>query len=176
MTIRQIQARYDELQDRVLLRVSTADDAEFLMWFTRRFIKRFWGLALKTLEQDEPVRQQAGTEARKAVLGMRHEGVLQQGDFRTPFQEKPYQRPLGQEPVLVARADYIPGTSPGVFTISLRPQKGKGVDLGMNAALLHSICKLLMDAVGKSDWDLKLVMPGAAVHAEPESTAPRTLQ
>lgn len=176
MSIKQIQARYDELQDRVLLRVSTVDGTEFLFWFTRRFTKRFWGLALKSLEQDEPVRQQADAEARKAVLGMRHEGFVQKSNFDTPFEEKEYQRPLGQEPLIVARADYRPGAAPGVFTLSLRPQRGHGVDLGMNASLLHSICKLLMDAVSKSDWDLKLAMPGVGLQAHAEEAAPRTLQ
>ena len=177
MSIRQIQARYDELQDRVLLRLSTAEDAEFLFWFTRRFMKRFWGLALKSLEQDEPVLRQSDAEARKAVMAMRHEGFVQQSNFSVPFQEKTYQRPLGDDPLVVARADYKPGKQPGTFTLSLLPQTGKGIDLNINAPLLHSICKLLMDAVAKSDWDLKLVMPTAATQPMPgEDGAPRTLQ
>lgn len=177
MSIRQIQARYDELQDRVLLRLSTSDDTEFVFWFTRRFTRRFWGFLLKTLEQDEPVRQQSDTEARKAVLAMRHENFVQQGNFSKPFEEKTYQRPLGPEPMLVARADYAQGAQPGTFTLSLRPQQGQGVDLGLTASLLHSICKLLLDAVAQSDWDLKLVMPSAMLQPfADENPAPRTLQ
>lgn len=176
MSIKQIQARYDELHDRVLLRLSTDDDTEFLFWLTRRFTKRLWGLLLKTLEQDEPVRQQIDTEARKAVLAMRHEGFVQQSNFSTPFEEKAYQRPLGQEPVVVARADYTPGTRPGFFTLSLRPQHGQGIDLGLNPSLLHSICKLLIDAVGQSDWNLDLAMPSATLRpADDDGKAPRTL-
>lgn len=177
MSIRQIQARYDELQDRVLLRLSTSDDTEFVFWFTRRFTRRFWGFLLKTLEQDEPVRQQSDTEARKAVLAMRHENFVQQGNFSKPFEEKTYQRPLGPEPMLVVRADYTPGAKPGTFTLSLRPQQGQGVDLGLTAPLLHSICKLLLDAAAQSDWDLKLVMPSAMFQPfADENPAPRTLQ
>jgi hypothetical protein len=177
MSIRQIQARYDELQDRVLLRLSTRDDTEFVFWFTRRFTRRFWGFLLKTLEQDEPVRQQSDTEARKAVLAMRHENFVQQSNFSKPFEEKTYQRPLGSEPMLVARADYTQGAQPGMFTLSLRPQNGQGVDLGLTASLLHSICKLLLDAVAQSDWDLKLAMPSAMFQpAADENAAPRTLQ
>ena len=177
MGIRQIQARYDELQDRVLLRVSTGEDTEFAFWFTRRFMKRLWSLLLKTLEQDDPVRQQSDREARKAVLAMRHEGFVQQSDFSHPFEEKRYQRPLGAEPMLVARADYKPGEKPDAFTLSLRRRDGRGVDLGLNAALLHSICKLLADAVAQSDWNLKLDMPSAMFPPTvDEPAAPRTLQ
>jgi len=177
MSIRQIQARYDELQDRVLLRLSTKDDAEFLFWFTRRFTRRFWGFLLKTLEQDEPVRQQSDAEARKAVMAMRHEDFVQQSNFSKPFEEKPYQRPLGAEPILVARADYAPGAKPGIFTLSLRPQQGQGVDLGLTPSLLHSIAKLLLDAVAQTDWDLNLAMPSAMFQpVTDESATPRTLQ
>jgi hypothetical protein len=109
-------------------------------------------------------------------MGMRHEGFVQQSDFSTPFQEKQYQRPLGREPLIVVRADCRPGQKTGLFTLSLRPQSGQGVDLGLNAPLLHSICKLLMDAVGQSDWDLKLVMPSAALQPAADETSPRTLQ
>ncbi len=175
MNIKQIQARYDEMQDRVLLRLSTSDDAEFAFWFTRRFTRRFWGLLQKALEQDEPVRQQLDAEARKAVIAMRHEGFLQQNDFSKPFEEREYKRPLGPEPLLVTRADYKPGIEPGTFTLSLHPQQGAGVDLGLNASLLHSICKLLIESVARSGWDITLGMPRAALEEVAAGNAPRTL-
>jgi hypothetical protein len=43
MQLHQIQARYDELQDRILLRLSTIDHCEFRFWLTRRFVKRLGG-------------------------------------------------------------------------------------------------------------------------------------
>jgi hypothetical protein len=175
MTIRQIQARYDDMNDRVLLRISTADDSEFLFWLTRRFTRGLWAFLLKALEQDDAVKLQADAEARKAVLGMRHEGYLRQNDFSRPFEERQYKRPLGPEPVLVARADYKPTGQPGVFVLSLRPQQGAGVDLNVNASLLHSICKLIHDAVARSDWDLQLVMPRASLEPAVVGEAPRTL-
>lgn len=171
MQIRQIQARYDDLQDRVLLRFATADDAEFQFWFTRRFVRRFWGLLIKVIEQDEPVRVQLDAAARQAVIGMRHEGFVQQNNFSRPFEEKPYAHPLGAAPIVVARADYTPGAQPGAFTLSLRPKQGQGVDLALNPSLLHSICKLLIDAVSRSDWDIRLVMPGSSL----EQPVARTL-
>lgn len=169
MNIRQVQARYDETHDRVLLRFSTADNAEFRFWFTRRFVRRLWNLLLKALEQDDPVRRQLDTEARKAVLAMRHEGFVQKSNFTRPFEEKTYAHPLGEEPIVVARADYRPGRTSGSFTLTLRPQHGQGVDLALNASLLHSICKLLIDAVARSDWDLKLAMPGNAFEQTAEA-------
>ena len=34
----------------------------------------------------------------------------------------------------------------------------EGIDLNTDTRLLHLICKLLLDAVGQSDWDLKLAI------------------
>ena len=70
MALHQIQLTYNEKQDRVLLRVSTTDGTEFQFWLTRRFIKRLWGLLVKLLEQDRPVRQQVDPEAKRTVLGI----------------------------------------------------------------------------------------------------------
>lgn len=176
MQLRQIQARYHEVQDRIVLRFTTDDDCEFAFWFTRRFVRRFWEILMKTLEHDDPVRRQLDEEARRAVLGMRHEGFIQQGNFSTPFEERPYRRPLGEEPLLVARADCKVMDRPGHFSLSLRPEQGQGIDLGLDASLLHSISKLLLDAVARSDWNLELAVPRATIEIAQDATeAPRSV-
>jgi hypothetical protein len=175
MQIRQIQARHDELQDRILLRFSTADDCEFQFWLTRRFMKRFWPVLLKMLEHDEPVRQQRDGETRRAVLSMRHEAFRQESDFSTAFKERTYQRPLGADPVLVGRADCTPHAD-GLTRLSLRPLQGQGIDLTLDARMLHSICKLLTDALAKADWDLDIKIPQVALEATAAAGhTPRTL-
>jgi hypothetical protein len=171
--IRQIQTRHDEVQDRILLRVSTSDDCEFQFWLTRRFLKRFWPLLLKMLEQDDMVRGQVHEEARRAVVGMRHEEFVQRGDFATAFEERQYQRPLGTEPVLVGRADCTPRGN-GIVVLALRPMQGQGIELTLDARLLHSICKLLGDAIAKADWNIELKSLQGETAAD-AAQAPRTI-
>ena len=52
MNIHQIQMAFDKLQDRILLRVSTSDQAEFRFWMTRRYTKLLWTMLIKMLERD----------------------------------------------------------------------------------------------------------------------------
>jgi hypothetical protein len=52
MTIHQMQIRPDEQEDRLMLRLSTTEGAEFRFWLTRTFVKKLWGMLLKTVEWD----------------------------------------------------------------------------------------------------------------------------
>jgi len=169
MALHQIQLTYNEKQDRVLLRLSTTDNVEFQFWLTRRFIKRLWGLLVKLLEQDRPVRQQVDPESKRTVLGIRHEGFAQQGNFNAPYEAREYQQPLGNEPLLVTRAEGKPREN-GSYLLRLHPEQGQGVDIVLDTKLLHLFTKLLQQVVGKTDWDIKLELYEAG--PEPAAQAP----
>jgi len=171
MALHQIQLTYNEKQDRVLLRVSTTDGVEFQFWLTRRFIKRLWGLLVKLLEQDRPVRQQVDPEARKTVLGIRHEGFAQQGNFTAPYEARQYQQPLGSEPMLVSRAEGKPREN-GSFLLRLHPDQGQGVDIVLDTKLLHLFTKLLQQVVAKTDWDIKLELYAEESESAADQPAP----
>lgn len=173
MGIHQIQVRYDELQDRLVLRMSTTDECEFRFWLTRRFVKRLWGALVRLLEQNEVVRQQIDEYVRRAVLGMQHEGFVQQGDFSKEFEERPCRMPLGEEPVLLARCDGGQ-LEDGSYVLRLHPKRGQGIDMALDARLLHLVCKLLCDGVTRADWDMKLlVAPAIGETTAAEALAPR---
>jgi len=173
MEIRQIQVGYDKLQDRVLLRMSTTAECEFRFWLTRRFVKRLWGLLVKLLEQDKAVRQQIDEDTRRTVLGIQHEGFVQQGDFSRDFEERPYHLPLGKEPVLLAQGEGKQRDD-GAYVLGLHTQDGKKIDIALDTKLLHLVSKLLSDAVARADWDIKLVMLHTAGETPTaEAPAPR---
>jgi hypothetical protein len=112
MNIHQIQMTYHQQQDRIVMRLSTSDRAEFRFWLTRRFVKRFWELLRKMLEQDESI-QELGDEARRAVVGMQHETFVDQGDFSKGFDDRSRRLPLGREPVLLTSAKGKAGAKGG---------------------------------------------------------------
>ena len=175
MAIHQIQFAYDEQQDRVLMRVSTTEGDEFRFWLTRRFARRFWGLLVKMLEQDRPVRQQLDTDAKRTVLGLRHEGFAQQGNFSAPFEAREYRRPLGDEPLLLARAEGKLRDD-GTYLLRLQPQTGQGIDMVLDTKLLHLFSKLLNQAVAKTDWDVNLDLHlGKEPPAQEPDSQPRKL-
>ncbi len=173
MGIHQIQVRYDALQDRLVLRMSTTDECEFRFWLTRRFVKRLWGALLGLLEQNDVVRQQIDEYARRTVLGMQHEGFVQQGDFSKEFEERPLRTPLGEEPVLLAKCEGGQ-LEDGSYVLRLHPKRGQGIDMALDGKLLHLVCKLLCDAVARTDWDIKLhVHPAAEQTTAAEALGPR---
>ncbi len=175
MKIHQIQIRHEEAEDRLLLRLSTSDNSEFRFWLTRRFVKQLWGLLVQMLEWDQAVRQQVNPDTRRTVLDIQHEGYAQQADYSKPFEEVPRRMPLGETPMLVARATGKKGDS-GVQTLSLHPQQGQGIDMALDTKLLHIFTRLLREAVAKTDWDVDLALYVAKEQAaqEPE-TQPRKL-
>ena len=172
MPIHQIQFAYQEQQDRVLMRVSTTEGDEFRFWLTRRYTKRLWGLLVKMLEQDQPVRQQFDADTKRTVLGIRHEGFAQQGNFGAPFEERDYRRPLADEPLLLARAEGKPRED-GTCLLRLHPQPGQGIDMVLDAKLLHLFSRLLIQVVAKSDWDLQLALSPDAPPGEAEPASGR---
>ena len=60
--------------------------------------------------------------------------------------------------------------------LGLLPQQGQGIHLTLDNTLLHSLCKLLQNAVAKSDWDISLELPTLQTQADTDgATAPKTV-
>jgi hypothetical protein len=175
MNIHQIQMVYNAQEDRVLLRILSAERAEFRFWLTRRYVKLLWTVLLKMLERDPAASVHTDEKIRRTMMGFQHENVVRGGEFAKPFEEGLNAFPLGETPILLSR---ISGKQPDQKQqqLSLHPEQGQGIDLGVNADLLHMISKLLVDAVKQSDWDLKLVIdPDFAVPAQAQGVPPHKL-
>ena len=168
MNLRQIKLDFVPEHDRLLMCISTSDGKELLLWFTRRCVKLVWGLLVKMVEASPAVmRSGASAEARAALLGMEHEKAVREADFSKPYAGGG-ERPLGAEPILVARIQ-TGRDERGNHVMTLLPSKGQGVNLCLDERLLHSFCKLMQDAVGKAEWDLKLSFPVVPLAGEPEA-------
>jgi hypothetical protein len=168
MGIHQIQIRHDETEDRLLLRLSTTDNCEFRFWLTRRFTRRLWGMLVQMLEWDQAVKQQVVPETRRTVLEIQHEGYSRQANyakqFEEPAQEAPRRLPLGEAPVLLARAKGKKGEH-GAQLLGLHPLQGQGIDITLDTKLLHIFTRLLREQVANTDWDISLALsPDAPPH------------
>ena len=153
--IHQMQMGFVPLQDRVLFRVRTTDQHELKFWLTRRYVKLLWQV-LRQMLGDTPSKTDAGPQAKEAMLSFQHEEALAKMDFATPYQEAAeVRRPLGDAPVLVSKIQVKPG--PGnTQVLCMHPEQGQGVEIVLDSIWLHSLCKILVGAVKKSDWDLDL--------------------
>ncbi len=170
MSIRQVQLVYNEEQDRLLLRFATADQAEFRFWLTRRFVKRWWGLLTKMLAWDGMVMQQTTFPAKQAMVAFQHERHTADADFKQPFADSAKTFPLGEAPVIIGQVNAARQEN-GMVKMSLLPVQGSGIDIVVDAKLLHLLVKLLQDAVGRSDWDVRLpIAPQVPVTPDDAST------
>ena len=153
--LHQIRLQYDAQEDRGLLLVSTQARAEYRFWLTRRFVKLLWPVLMKVVESDEQVQRQSDTQAKKAVVSFQHEKALDQSDFSTAYKTEGLSQPLGDAPVLLAKIQ-LKQAANGNRLLCMHPLDGQGIELALNAVLLHSLCKLISDTVQTAGWDLEL--------------------
>lgn len=169
MKLHQIKLEHSALHDRLLMRISTDDGQEVLLWLTRRCVKLMWP-ALVKLAQSAPDMALQSAEAKSALLGMRHEDVVGKADFTKPYEAGQRQRPLGEEPILVARiqtkrneaGNETGNGALGQFVLTLLPEQGQGITVALDEALLHSLFNLMQRVVKLAEWDMELKLPAAA--------------
>jgi hypothetical protein len=169
-SLHQLNLSFHPVQDRLLLRMTTAGQAgglaEFRLWLTRRFVRLLWKALEQMLEADAAANAVLGAEGREALKLFQQSDVLTRADFETPYkQEEVVQTPLGTEPLLVTRFQ-VTKNAGGSQVMSLQTAEGQGINLSLNTGLIHSLRKLLADKIREAEWDLPcelyqepLVMP-----------------
>lgn len=160
MKLHQIKIEFKPEHDRLLMSVSTRDNKELLFWLTRRCVKLLWPAFVKLAGSSPRVVAAPGDEARAAVLGFEHERAVSAADFSKPYEATQRERPLGPDPVLVARFQTRLNSSGG-HVVSLAPLNGPGIDLSLDDKLLHSLMRLVQQAVARADWDMQIELPAA---------------
>jgi len=159
-TIHQIQLRYDAHEDRALLRLASADRKEFRFWITRRYARLLWAGLTGSAARSARALGPAEPAAREAMVAFEHAAALERADFDTAFRDDDAMaRPLGDAPVLLAQVKCAP-LDGGLTLLGMHPIEGKGVELRLDATLLHSLLKLIADAARAGEWDLDLRVPG----------------
>lgn len=172
MRLHQLKLDFVPEQDRLLLRVSTDSRLEVRLWLTRRALRLLWPLLLQMLRAAPEIAVQSNPQARDALVGLQHEQALVRANFAEAFEDAPRDMPLGTEPILVVhiQAGKDENNNP---VLGLLPQQGQGIHLTLDNLLLHSLCKLLRDAVAQSDWDIALDLP--ALQSTVDASAPKTV-
>lgn len=179
MNIHQLQISFDAAEDRLRMRLSTTTGDEFRLVLTRRFIRLLWPELTKTFETSAAVKVPQAL-ARREVVAFEREKALAETDFKTPFREPvpaaPRSFPLGEVPFVAARAQ-VKLERPGAYRLTLDPQTGRGIELGLDDRLMHSLCRLIESAVRNADWNLPYFAAGTTPGAEPQAadTPPRML-
>lgn len=154
----QIQIRYIQEEDRILMRMNTVAEEEFRFWLTRRFLLRLWPVLQEALMSSPAVKQHSDFSSRQAIMAFEHERAQSKAAFNNPFREAD-KLPLGKAPLLVVKAGFHHQGN-GSLQLALKDTAEKGIDLTLTHDLLHLLCKLLDDAAQQSDWKMPTLLPG----------------
>jgi hypothetical protein len=161
MRLHQLKIEFDAGQDRLLMRVSTASSQEALLWLTRRCVLRLWPLLVGVAEAEPQIAARAWDPVTKrALFEFQHEKALSQATFTQDYDASTRARPLGDDPLLVARLQRRKADD-GRMVLGLLPTEGQGIFLTLDAPLLHGLMKLLQNAVEKAEWGFTLKLPTA---------------
>lgn len=157
MSIKQLQASYIPIEDRVLMRMSTTDNDEFQLLLTRRFVKNLLAVIVKILELDPDISANVEPEHKKAVLGFAQQEAMQKVQTDKPYQKpkpKPQQeQPLGDKPTLATNFHITPNKQKGA-KCSIETAKGKAINMQLAQEMLHIVYKLLDQTAQKAEWNL----------------------
>jgi hypothetical protein len=164
----QIQVSFAAAEDRLLLRISTQGNEEFRFWLTRRFVRALRPALTQSLAARPRIQTQADPLAKQELLRFEHEAALQKADFKTPFKGAERTLPLGPDPRVLTRCQLKPRQDGGVVLV-VAPEQGEGVDIALNAQLLHSFVALLEHALASAEWDLAPAAPAPTAPAKPAS-------
>ncbi len=174
MRLNQIKIEFVPEHDRLQMRLATDSGAEVLLWLTRRCVKRLWPLLMGMAQASPEIALQPNPEARRALLGLRHERAIRAADFSKPYQEVARERPLGQSPLLVTRIQPRRDQQ-GRQVLGLLPAVGQGVHLTLDDNLLHGLVRLIQSAAARADWDLELKVPAGLTLAPSEQDGRPTI-
>ncbi|MBF0358663.1 MAG: hypothetical protein HQL70_08640 [Magnetococcales bacterium] len=166
--IHQLQLAYSSEEDRLLLRFNTTDGVEFRFWLTRLFVQKFWPGFVRILEvqarQQSSNNQDQNEAVNDKVVGFMHQAAVAKANFTEKFETVDSKCPLGNSPVLVCKAT-IQKREGDTYILSFHPEKGYGVELGVDQNLLHMLGKMITDTVAQIDWALAIKIPGVSVES-----------
>ena len=154
--LHQLNIAYNPIEDRLILRMtagSPGDLLEYRLWLTRRFVKLLWNVLDQMLETEARRDSRVSIESLDAFKQFQQSDALAQSDFKTAYQAESARTPLGADPLLISRFQVSRGPE-GNQVLSLQTQAGQTLNLTLNASLIHSIRKLLLDKVLEAQWDL----------------------
>jgi len=144
--LHQINMQYVNKEDRILLRTSSENNDEYLVWLTRRYTK----LLVDIL--DKEIEKRGGT----TTLGSKKETtkLFKEGAFEKPYvEETPKKHPLGENGVLAFGIKT--GTDDqGNLSLIIQSESGKGITYNLNDTLIYMIYSLLMQSIERAEWNL----------------------
>ena len=144
--LHQVNVTYSSKEDRLLLRVTTKLGAEYRIWLTRRFTVLLLNILIKAMDQ---YGGPASLGANPKTRAMFKSGAMEKAfdeDNTTNF-------PFGIKGFL-AYAVKTADMADGNLHLEILPEKGKGVSVNLDKALLYMFHNLLSQGISRAEWQI----------------------
>lgn len=159
--IHQMTIEYKLDDDRLLFKVATRDHTEYRMWLTRRLIRGLWGPVIRTFEAQTGVEGLAAAPVKQAVMSLKHQEVVQSGDYSQKHDPEAKPESGDLTPMLAVAAACEP-LADGLVTLKLKTSQGHDVNFNINEEMLHAFCHLVRSGVERAQWDIDVGVGDAA--------------
>jgi hypothetical protein len=163
--LHQMTVSYSPHEDRLLLRFGTTTHLEYRLWLTRRLVRQVWETLVGAVETTPEVRAQPERRVRQAVMSLRHQEAVQQGDFSQQRDPEAKPHPNNEKPFLVTAVEARRNEKGSTTVLFKVMEKGQDVQLVLDEKLIHALCHLLVSGAEKAEWKLGLAMAGPDVLA-----------
>ena len=151
MTIKQLNATHDALEDRIVLRVTTeaAEHGlqEFRFWLTRA--RTLWLMGRVDQNVVAALQQQHSPEQAEQIASFQQEALAESSNFSAPFEAAP-SLPLGDAPQLVHHMQLSWGAAQ--CTLVLQLHNGTGITITLTEQLMTQTKLLLQHISTQAGW------------------------
>ncbi|MDG6778700.1 hypothetical protein QCB44_08290 [Thiomicrorhabdus sp. zzn3] len=149
--ISQIQASYQTIEDRILLKIKTHNEQVYSAWITRRYLT----LLIPALQGQHPQTGETLFSNEQTTETPTQETPLD-SDFGQNYQESEQaDYPLGKEPILLSKITFK-GLGSDFPQLNLEPESGPGIGLPLQPQILSILLKIFSHALQAADWQLEL--------------------
>lgn len=155
--IKQIQAHYLPVEDRILLKIHTDEKQAFHAWLTRRYLK----LLLPALQGQHPQTGETIFNADSSLNSV--EQASNSPQFDQPYNApEGAEFPLGEAPILLSKMTFK-GFDTDFPQLILEPEEGSGIALSYQPEFVKALLTLIQQAMENADWQFD-----SFIHQAPE--------
>jgi len=191
--IEQLNLSFDQLEDRLMLKIGMSDQSEVAMWLTRRVSKEFWHVLQDSHEQllqtaseamhaDKAIDKQDVAEPIETIALSKPKlakqpsqpslqsayaasAVPQAMDFSQSYAAD--RMPLSEAPFLVFACEV--DEKEAKPSLAFKSNTGEVVKMGLTLELVVALINMMQLTIKEANWDLVMLQHHATKHLAPSS-------
>ena len=144
--LHQINIKYIDKEDRLLMRATTKNGDEYRVWLTRRYSGLLMDIINKGMNERGGMTSLGSTPQTT--------DMIKDGALEKPFESNVKNYPLGENGIL-GFGIKTNITEDKILNLQLLPENGQGITLNLNDALIYMFHNLLSQGIARADWNFK---------------------